>query len=853
MKKWIWILCLLLLCGCEREVEEAPVVETPPVVEAAPVVSETEPELPPVEGLPFYIYDPDLRTEDNAIDIIAPDGSVLLELSEGRAEPLINGFTGEYEGLLVRHRVTGGGYNLDPGADTRLDAYDMEMQQFYDYLTACGYELYGDLEVINAYSRTKQVASLHNRATDAWVSGQFRWGQVQGDCVLAETVEGGYCCFDEHGLRTDIPMEVEQWLVRDGRLWLVVTDGEGNKGLMDSKGNQPIPCSCREITVYGSHALCLDREGRQVVMDLETGETVLQTFCRRPYTILRIYADHALVYDEKGQLLLVDWQGNACMSAGLLRIFEYDLTGDGVYDWFYLSDGEQVTFYWPNGTVRAAFAADPFTLRVVGHSAVAWIEDDRVVVRDLDTGKTGDFTLIPNHGEITPLYQDGALSGLFSVWEYDQYKLYWDDGTPVTDNFVGGSGLQGTVIACEKDGDSGLKEADGGWLYRRGMEPEFGRTHAEPQRVKTEAPQPTEERQVIELDHALAEPAPLPEDMKAEATPLLQRLMQVDYGQVIVEQGGDPDTQVYLLRQVLLSQLTDAEIPWDTIQELTGSDIYYADPGNAAARFYEELEQDAVLRERFLESDHWVMTWLGGTHYAITAVYEDNSRLTAEIFERRAVDVEGYDTSVRKALRRLADNGTDSHLVPPEIREEFVTYLMRDLSYSWHGEALSWHWSVEEGGVYRLTCQYENIGLYWDYRDGQVTFSQTVSENPWRAASLMEECTAELKYGATGRLVLTLGCTAQAQVESMGIDSVDFMWDTGEKWALWQTLTGEELEKLQNIPSEPVGDQYRTYTTHVALDEPKLGVPYKAHVKFYADDGTERETKTVTSNPVLTK
>ena len=87
----------------------------------------------------------------------------------------------------------------------------------------------------------------------------------------------------------------------------------------------------------------------------------------------------------------------------------------------------------------------------------------------------------------------------------------------------------------------------------------------------------------------------------------------------------------------------------------------------------------------------------------------------------------------------------------------------------------------------------------------------------------------------------------------MGIDSVDFMWDTGEKWALWQTLTGEELEKLQNIPSEPVGDQYRTYTTHVALDEPKLGVPYKAHVKFYADDGTKREVKTVTSNPVLTQ
>jgi len=67
MKKWLWILCLLLLCGCEREVEEAPVVETPPVVEAEPVVPETEPERPPVEGLPFYIYDPDLGDEENEI------------------------------------------------------------------------------------------------------------------------------------------------------------------------------------------------------------------------------------------------------------------------------------------------------------------------------------------------------------------------------------------------------------------------------------------------------------------------------------------------------------------------------------------------------------------------------------------------------------------------------------------------------------------------------------------------------------------------------------------------------------------------------------------------------------------
>ena len=33
MKKWIWILCLLLLCGCEREVEDVPEVEETPAAE----------------------------------------------------------------------------------------------------------------------------------------------------------------------------------------------------------------------------------------------------------------------------------------------------------------------------------------------------------------------------------------------------------------------------------------------------------------------------------------------------------------------------------------------------------------------------------------------------------------------------------------------------------------------------------------------------------------------------------------------------------------------------------------------------------------------------------------------------
>ena len=180
---------------------------------------------------------------------------------------------------------------------------------------------------------------------------------------------------------------------------------------------------------------------------------------------------------------------------------------------------------------------------------------------------------------------------------------------------------------------------------------------------------------------------------------MLEPVLAMDFG--ALELGED---EVFLLDylKVFLTNENDLK-RWNLPAGVCERGGEFSGIGNVIRLFWEELERDPALKDCFWEMEQWTLKKLEEDAYSVSGM--DSTGQQQEVTIRNiqgVVDSESWLTTSRKDLRELAEAGENSELVPEELREQFVTYALREswLAKSMSGEygSAQWFWSITESG-----------------------------------------------------------------------------------------------------------------------------------------------------------
>lgn len=161
--------------------------------------------------------------------------------------------------------------------------------------------------------------------------------------------------------------------------------------------------------------------------------------------------------------------------------------------------------------------------------------------------------------------------------------------------------------------------------------------------------------------------------------------------------------EVWLLRGFLAESIGTDELSWDVPISLRTEYSRFYEVKNALLLLLRDLRADDALKEAFLSREDWTLSCEGGSEHTLTARGTQDS-LTAHLYAA-GVDVDGYCTTSRSVLERLAAEGENAEAVSAELRERFVLAMLRDDQYGrmMSGEfgAAVWSWH-EAGGNFLL-------------------------------------------------------------------------------------------------------------------------------------------------------
>ena len=198
----------------------------------------------------------------------------------------------------------------------------------------------------------------------------------------------------------------------------------------------------------------------------------------------------------------------------------------------------------------------------------------------------------------------------------------------------------------------------------------------------------------------------IPENIDEETARILERVYAMDFSEL--ELGADKA----LLLDFLTVALTDETSlnDWNKLGNDWDAIYRFYDIKNTIITFLEELEQDPDLKALFWQMEQWKINQKSGVRYSISGVDSDGREWDAYVIPGIGVDMEDYVTPSRKRLQTLSETGENSELVSEEVREEFVTFALREC---WYGREVAgkystaqWIWHVSEEGDVLLEARH---------------------------------------------------------------------------------------------------------------------------------------------------
>ncbi len=189
---------------------------------------------------------------------------------------------------------------------------------------------------------------------------------------------------------------------------------------------------------------------------------------------------------------------------------------------------------------------------------------------------------------------------------------------------------------------------------------------------------------------------------------MMDRVLAMDFG--VLELGED---EVFLLDYLKVS-LTDVDElgRWNLPAATCDSTVNFWGMRTTIKQFLEELELDPALKERFMEMDHWTLNKMEGFPYYVSGIDAAGNIVKVLPEEYQVIDAQTWTEPFRPRLQELAAAGENSELVPEELREQFVTYALRE---TWNAKRMSgeygsaqWFWSITESGNVMLEVRSVN-------------------------------------------------------------------------------------------------------------------------------------------------
>lgn len=412
---------------------------------------------------PFYILnlDDDLYGAKQAVD---QDGTVLVEVEQGKLYPLEDQSTGEVLAIAARDHL-----ELGTPSDSPIVLYDLQGQLF----TTLGAQYIACTGEVVAVIRSTGY-ELYRRSDGSLLTQGTGTVDLRGDFALCTDVDLGLCSlYNADGqLAAQFPSDrydggLLEW---DGQFYFAVAGESGQLGLMDSHGTWVLEPAYEAITALALNRAVVSRDGEFQVISLETGEAVFTW----PYHIYQIHAEGYVVEMADGWEQAVDLEGQP-VSALAYRVELVDDNRDGQAELLaeVQMEGYQVIYRRTDGTPVRTANFEGGELTTLSSRVAQYRPNDGNIeyLLNLETGE-----------KITQLAH--PYFWLERVEDYDAALLYTAsyrgaDGEQHTDllnefgevvladicTSVTGIHLGDGVFAAERDGKRVLARVDGTILY----------------------------------------------------------------------------------------------------------------------------------------------------------------------------------------------------------------------------------------------------------------------------------------------------------------------------------------------------------------------------------------------------
>lgn len=465
----ILLLLALLFClpGCGRKEEPLPAPPTEEVRETVPA----EPEVIPAEIIrealtlpgsqPIYIYE----KETTAL-VLDSQGNVVLEVTDGKAEPLKDAQTGEYLGVTVKRQTDG---------QQRMDFYDLQGQSILTDVQGQDAEIQAGLLCV--YTNFNHGACHLFR----WTDGASLYDHIDGLQNLGTTV-----FLDRAEDRTDLLLDSAGQVLRefppktkaeaqrneDGNCYLVWCPWENwglpkAWGLLDTRGQEIWDCAYDRIYGVSGGCALVQQEKHNKAVDIATGETRFES----DFVLTALLPDAAVIWDSRTYTYqLIDARGGLLLDRWMDEIQVCDLDSDGEPDVLlctYEAHNRQYTACLDlDGTERWIKETEGQVLYDGGPWGLMTRETDgkRQPYHDQCLGvylATGDEVLLKERCQREKLDSACVKVTYFNVQGEERSDIVMLDGTVLLEDLVDCRFLGGNVVRC----DQGLLRFDGTWLY----------------------------------------------------------------------------------------------------------------------------------------------------------------------------------------------------------------------------------------------------------------------------------------------------------------------------------------------------------------------------------------------------
>ena len=483
--------CLVLLTGIVMQIhhfhpiaQEAatPPPQSKPMVDMQPEMpQQTEPVVP---GETAQLWTPEipacytLPLENGGYVAVDRDGNILLQVENGTLSLLTDEATGE--ALAICHTV----HPENPAVGVcTITFYDLAGKRL-EQIEAWSVAVLGDVVVVNhSYSKF----SLYRRSDRSLLQTGIIYSWISGDTVVTGFYSGSVAAafWDQNGNQ----IAALNWNthIGDGRVWngrafyqvYALYQDENNNwkttnyGIVDGHGNfltEQIYDRAEVLT--NGFAACVSEKETQL-LDLDTGEWVAAL----PYgcgTVIGAYDSLLFVsLDENIRTVnqVFSWDGTKITDA-VEQVTVIDEEGDGVAELLQVSDGETVTYLFPDGTLLRMLPAG--TQAISARTAIQI--SNGVALIDLQTGAE---IPVPPKGYTAavpywPIGEENDFStGLCFASYVDEHgvshtDILREDGTLLLEDYADEPSMRG--YAWEQSGvfrvAGGYRYLDGSWLYQ---------------------------------------------------------------------------------------------------------------------------------------------------------------------------------------------------------------------------------------------------------------------------------------------------------------------------------------------------------------------------------------------------